>query len=249
MYIDIHSHIIPVIDDGARDINTAAEILKMAAENGTTHIVATPHFIAGSVENPSELIDKKCEELKKIAINEEIEIKIHVGAEVFISPEIPELFEKKIICTLNNSAYILVELPMASIPIYMDDVLYSLQLKGLIPIIAHPERNSEIQKKPEILINLVRRGILAQVNSGSITGLYGKKIRNVAIKFIKMGLIQFIASDTHTCRRRSPNLTKAAAIVGKRFGQDIAKQLFFRNGMAVLENGTVPIYIKEGVKV
>lgn len=245
MYVDIHSHIVPAVDDGAGDNRAAVEILRMAYQNGTAHIIATPHFITGLVENDSRLIHEKCMDIQSLACNEEIYVTIHPGSEVFISPDIPELFDKGIICTLNDSFYILIELPMDGIPIYTDDVLYSLQLKGLVPIIAHPERNREIQKNPDILVNLVKRGVLAQANSGSITGLYGREIRNVVLKYIKMGLYQFVASDAHTCRGRSPKLMSAAAIVQKEFGQEMAESLFFRNGITVLENGIVPVYVKE----
>lgn len=240
MYVDIHSHIIPAIDDGARDEKIAVDMLRMASANGTAHIAVTPHFIAGSVENCSALIHERCADLQRLAYNEGIDITIHPGSEIFISPDIPELLDKGIICTLNDSSYILLELPMSGMPVYTEDILYDLQLKGLTPIIAHPERNREILKKPDILTGMVNRGILAQVNSGSITGLYGREIRRVAIKLIKMGLIHFVASDAHTCGRRSPSLETAAAIVQRKFGSDTAECLFYKNGMAILENGIVP---------
>jgi len=129
---------------------------------------------------------------------------------------------------------------MSGIPIYTEELLYNLQLKGLIPIIAHPERNREIFENPDILAGLLERGILAQANSGSVTGLYGRKIRRTVMKLIKMGLIHFIASDAHTCGERSPVLVKAEAIVRRRFGSDTAESLFYKNGMIVLENSIVP---------
>lgn len=247
MFVDIHSHIIPAVDDGAKDISAAIEMLKLASINGTTLIVATPHFISGALENNCKLVQEKCTELRRLAGNEGIDITICPGSEVFISPDIPELFDKGIICTLNDTLYILIELPMVGIPLYTDDVLYSLKLKGLIPILAHPERNRDIQKDPSILIRLVSKGILAQANSSSITGVYGRKIHNVVMNLIKMGLIQFVASDAHTCRGRSPKLIEAAKLVQKKFGQEMVERLFFQNGMMVLENGSVPIIIREDV--
>lgn len=239
MFVDIHSHIIPAIDDGAVDEKTAADMLRMASENGTSHIIATSHFIAGSIENTSALVHEKCAELRGLAVREGIDISIHPGAEVFISPDIPELYDKGIICTLNDSSYILLELPMAGIPVYTEDILYELQLKGLTPIIAHPERNREILMHSDILAGMVDRGILAQVNAGSITGIYGRKIRRVAMKLIKMGWVHFVASDAHSAGRRSPVLDEAAAIVRRKFESDKAESLFYKNAMAVLENGTI----------
>lgn len=246
MFTDIHSHILPAVDDGAVDEKTAAGMLRMACAGGTSHIIATPHFIAGAVENPSALVREKCLELQGLADREGISISIHPGAEVFISPDIPELFDKGVICTLNDSSYILLELPMSGIPVYTEDILYELQLKGLTPVIAHPERNRDIFLNPGILAGMVNRGILAQVNSGSITGLYGRKIRRAALRLIKKGLIHFVASDAHTCRLRSPLLSKAAAVVRRKFGGNTAESLFYKNGITLLENAIVPIDNKIG---
>jgi len=247
LYVDIHSHIIPGLDDGARDYNETMDILRMASENGTVHIIATPHFISETIKNDSGLIHEKTVELQNLANSEEFSISIHTGAEVFLSPDIPELLDKGVICTLNDSSYILVELPMSGLPVYTNDILYNLQLKGLIPIIAHPERNRDISRNPDILAKMVKRGILAQVNAGSITGLFGREVRNTTMKLIRSGLIQFVASDTHTCRGRSPKLAKAADIVKRKFGQEMAESLFYKNGMAVLKNETIPITVrKEG---
>lgn len=247
MFVDIHSHIIPALDDGAKDKRAAVEMMRLASIDGTTHIVATPHYISGEVENNSNIVHEKCRELQKLAGSEGIDLTIYSGSEVFISPDVPELFDKGIICTINDSSYILIELPMAGIPLYTDDVLYRLQLKGLIPIIAHPERNRDIQKNPGILLSLVKRGILAQVNSSSITGVYGRRIHKVVMNLIEIGLIQFVASDAHTIRGRSPKLLKSAAIVQKEFGQEMVDSLFYRNGMTVLENGNVPVQIKDEI--
>lgn len=241
MHVDIHSHIIPAIDDGAGNEKAALDMMRIAALKGTSHIVATPHFISGQHEICSAMIHEKCERLQGLADSEGIKLTIYPGSEVFLSPDVPELFDKGSICTINDSSYILVELPMMGIPVYTDDILYRLQLKGLVPVIAHPERNGEIRQNPDILLSMVKRGILAQSNSGSITGLYGGKVRKLVLKLIRMGLIQFVASDAHTCNRRSPGLMIAETIVRKKLGQETADNLFFKNGMTVLENGTVPV--------
>lgn len=236
MFVDIHSHIIPGIDDGAQDQEMALNMLKIAAENGTEHIVATPHYIPGSTQNsPTNIVDK-CNEFQQQSHREGISLKIYSGCEIFISPDINTLFENGKINTLNNTAYMLIEFPMMSIPPYTDSVLYELQLKGIIPVIAHPERNSEIMKDPDILRKMLERGMFAQGNSGSITGIYGKKAQNTIMKLIKEGMVHFIASDAHTNKGRSPNLSKAAAIVEQKYGYETMKNLFETNGMNLLLN-------------
>jgi Capsular polysaccharide biosynthesis protein len=241
VFVDIHSHIIPHIDDGAIDIKMSLDMLRLASQNGTIHIVATPHYITGETRYSPGVITNMCEEIQKKAILEGISIKIHPGSEIYMCPELLELYDSGDICTINNSLYILVELPLVGIPLYMNDVLYELQLKGLKPIIAHPERNSNIIKDPDILLNLVQRGILAQANARSIDGLYGKKIQKLVMKFIRRGLIYFIASDAHSCKRRSPGLNNAFLHIERVFGKDIANRLFYENGLRVLENSIVPL--------
>lgn len=241
MIADIHSHILPVVDDGVDDSNTSVEMLRIAESGGTAHIIATPHYIPGSMEIVYSTVDMKCRELQELARAAGLTINIYPGAEIFISPEIPELIEKGIIHTMNGSSYILIELPMDILPIYTNEVLFSLQLKGLTPIIAHPERNAEIRRDPGLLDSLISRGILAQANSGSITGLYGREARQAALKLIRMGLIQFIGSDAHSMGRNSPDLGKVEAAIRQKFGKETARKLFYENGMAVIENRTVAV--------
>ncbi len=236
--VDIHSHILPGIDDGAESITAAVDVLRAAFESGTRHIIATPHFITGSYDNDADSIHEHCQRLQSIIEDEGIGITIHPGSEVFLSLEIVELYDKGVICTMNDSRHMLIELPMNCMPIYTDDILYRLQLKGVVPIIAHPERNSVIAKEPGILENMVNRGILAQVNSGSITGRYGIRTRAAAMKLIKKGLVSFVASDTH-CKGRYESFISAVNIVKRKFGQEAAERLFSSNGKTLLENGTI----------
>jgi|LSQX01.1.fsa_nt_gb protein-tyrosine phosphatase len=241
MYTDIHSHILVGADDGAKDNKTAVRMLLTAQMSGTAHIIAAPHFISGSLENDKKTIWKKCDDLRRLARGEGLSIDIYPGAEVFMCPNLLELLDEGIIFTLNDSFFILIELPTDSIPVYTDEILFSLQLRGLTPIIAHPERNLEIRRDPGILEDFISRGILAQANSGSITGFYGRRVKSAVMKFIGMGLIQFVGSDAHTAGRRSPNLRKAERIVRWRYGAYVSEYLFYKNGAAVIRNETVQL--------
>lgn len=254
MFVDIHSHIITGIDDGAKDMATALEMLKLAALDGTRHIVATPHFspsaspenggatidISGNI-NTSELVRQKVSELSEQAANHNIDIKIHPGTEALIHLDLPVLLESNSICTINGSRYILVEFPMTKIPLYASEVLYQIQLKGLIPIISHPERYNEVIKDHSIVRDLVGRGMLVQVNSGSLTGKFGRRVQKTAMKLIKAGMAHFVASDAHNCNSRSPEMGKAAGIVEKKFGREIMREIFYSNGLAVLEDNEIQV--------
>lgn len=248
MFVDIHTHILAGIDDGARTDSESLKMLRLAVINGTDHIVVTPHFIHDELNNNSAVISTYYKNIKKLAENHNIPINIYSGCEAFVDPKLPELFSSKVVSTINGSSYFLVELPMMSIPNYTNDVLYELQLKGLIPIIAHPERNLLMMENPEILTQMVSRGILVQVNSSSLEGLHGRKVFKAALHFIKNGLVHFIASDAHSCRERPPNLLKAAAIIEKKHGSEMVERLFCKNGLAVIESRPLPVYDSKNVK-
>ncbi len=248
MFVDLHTHILPGMDDGAKDLSFSLEMLKMAEENVTGHIFVTPHYIHNELDNNTSIVREKYNELVSLAVEKGINVKLYPGSEVFIHHEIPELLEAGAICTLNNSSYVLIEFPMESIPVYTDEILYRMELKGYIPIIAHPERNKDIANNPNLLYDLVERGVLAQVNSTSLTGLYGSKVFQTALTLIKHRMVHFVASDAHTMSGRAPRLKKAFEIVAEREGKDTALKLFVENGMAVINNESIevpePIMVK-----
>ncbi len=229
MYIDIHSHILPGIDDGAKDEGVALEMLRIAQNSGTRNIVATPHYVHGNTRYGYATIIEKCSKLNRLAADAGINVTVYPGCEVFICPELIELYEQGLIGTLAESSYMLIEFPMMSMPTYIDEVFYNLQLKGITPIIAHPERYSEIQNEVILLENYVSRGIQVQVNSGSITGTYGREAKKAALKLLEKGLVHFIASDAHSDRTRNPDLSKAAKVVERKFGAKVREDMFTYN--------------------
>lgn len=233
MFVDIHSHIIPGIDDGAVDMAEASEMLKLAALDRTRHIVATPHF---SQLNTSDVLRVKTAELLEQAVLNNIDIKIYSGSEVLIDPDTPGLIENGKIAAINGSRYVLVEFPMIKIPAYAPEVLYQIQLRGMVPIIAHAERYSDIVANPALVREYVERGMLVQITAGSLTGFFGRRIEKTAWLIVKSGMAHFVASDAHGARGRTPLLSKAAALVEKKCGKKPMQELFYSNGMAVLEN-------------
>lgn len=234
MYIDIHSHIIPAIDDGAKDEEMALKMLQIAYDCGTRHIIATPHYVLGNRFDFAD-IKEKCAHFNKLATDTGLNITVHPGCEVFITLELAEMYDQGVIGTLAESCCMLVEFPVMSIPPYIDNVLYNLQLKGITPIIAHPECNIEIQENPELMESYIERGILSQVNSGSITGIFGMKARRTVMRLIKEGWVHFVASDAHSDTSRNPDLKNAAAIIEKKFGLKMRENLFALNAQKYLK--------------
>ena len=246
LFTDIHCHILPGIDDGAESIETADQMLSIAQEDGLENIIATPHFIYGQINNTVEHIRQNAQEIIKLATMKGIQL--YCGSELFICPELYSLVGEGIASTLNNSRYVLIELPMLSIPDYTIDVLFNLQLKGYVPIIAHPERNRSIQQKPNYLQDFVERGILAQINATSINRIYGSKVQEVAFELIESGLAHFVASDAHTTRNRAPRLLKAYDVICKKFSKEVADKLFCYNGKAVIYDREIAIERPKEIK-
>jgi len=240
MVIDVHCHIIPGIDDGAKDKDIALEMCRIAQMEGTNGIIATPHYIHGAINNTSDVINEKVAELNSWLKEHNIELEIYPGCEVFIFPELPRLVREGHICTLNNSRYILIELPMNSVPEYTKDVIYELKLSGFTPIIAHPERNSAISKDPNILHDFIIRGALAQVNATSLKGLFGKDVRDKAVELMRHNMVHLLASDAHTAGGRSPKLSRAMDVIEQKVGPEALLQIM-KNGEAVLKNQTILI--------
>lgn len=211
--IDIHSHIIPGIDDGAGDIETSLEMLKTAEGEGTKTIFATPHFNRGYFEHEYKDVLKLTEELGKNAREKGININILPGQEVFLKRETPLDFKKGTIGTLGGTRYMLIELPMDTLPDYAMDSIYELKLLGISPIIAHPERYLYIIKKPSLINQFIEEECLFQINTGSIRGLFGREVKNTAEILVKNGIMDFIASDAHTNNKRCPGLKKSFDII------------------------------------
>lgn len=195
--IDIHSHIIPNVDDGARSVEETFNILKEAQEAGFTDVILTSHFLLNYYEtNAQELIFWK-EKLQEVLKKQGTKINLHSGMEIYITNQMEELLENKKILTLANSRYMLIELPLATNVKYFDYVVYYLEAKGIKPIIAHPERYKCVQKDPDIVEEYIEKGCLIQCNYGSIVNLYGREAEKTIKTLLKKNQVHFLGSDVH----------------------------------------------------
>ncbi|MBU1261874.1 hypothetical protein KJ640_02865, partial [bacterium] len=184
--IDLHTHILPGLDDGAKSMEESIQMVREAFNDGTRIIVASPHLLFGSYDNTPEVINLRVEELRGVVLREKIEMEILPGQEVYLIPDLlPRLKEGKVATINNNGCYLLLELPMMDIPVYLDQVIFDLATNGIIPIICHPERNLRVMKDPGLLFDLVKnQGILVQLNAGSLLGNYGKGAKKTAELFV-----------------------------------------------------------------
>ncbi len=226
--VDGHCHILPNIDDGPPDADKSLEMAKIAAKDGISKIIATPH-ITDNRYLPSD-IEKKVDQLNRILIQNNICVQVYPGAEVSIGLD-PKMLAQY---TINRSSYILIEFPHDHLPSYAEKMLSWLCAKGLKPIIAHPERNYSIIRSPEILLNLLNSKIYVQLTAASITGDFGQDIKYCSNFLLGSGKVDIIASDAHSTKFRPPILSGAAKIIAKHLGKKASQRLVCENPAAIL---------------
>lgn len=195
---DVHSHILFGIDDGSRTISESIELLKKLKSVGFNNVILTPHFILDSTYNSNyEANIKIYNELKERLLNENIDINIYLGNEIFIDKNVPTLLEKNIITSLNGTKYVLVEFPMHNKLLNIEDILYEIRSKGYEVVIAHPERYDAFKEDYSIVDTLREDGFLFQSNYSSILGYYGKDSIKLLKYMLKRHYIDFLGTDIH----------------------------------------------------
>jgi len=221
--IDIHSHILPGIDDGPMALEEAVAMLKIAAESGTTDIVATPHANARFTFDP-ELIDRKIAELQAAAGPAP---RIHRGCDFHLTVEnIQDALAKPAKYTINNKRYLLVEFSDAFIPDTMHEIFDRFQAAGLTPVVTHPERNVLLRTRIDRLRSWVENGCLVQITAQSLLGRFGRTARHIASQLLQQNLVHFVASDAHDTKHRPPTLNEAYTYVSRTWGEKSAQTIF-----------------------
>ncbi|MFC3039859.1 tyrosine-protein phosphatase [Virgibacillus xinjiangensis] len=201
--IDIHSHILPGVDDGARTLEDSLDMGKAAVEEGIRTIIATPHNHNGKYMNEKEDILLAVESLNSALQTAEIPLVVLPGQENRLYGEmVDDLKDDELVTLTNDTRYVFVEFPSDHVPRYARRMLFDMQVAGYKPVIVHPERNMELLEHPSILFEFVQNGALSQVTAGSVAGKFGKKIRKFSHELVESGLTHFIASDAHNTTSR-----------------------------------------------
>ncbi|MCA0970944.1 tyrosine protein phosphatase [Halobacillus litoralis] len=216
--IDIHSHILPGVDDGAETIEDSLDMARQATEEGIRTIVATPHHMNGAYINTKRDIGPKVEELNAHIKKAGIDLTVLPGQETRINGDMLEAIEVDDVLTINNTSYVFVELPFDTVPRYTSQLLFDLQVTGYRPVIVHPERNKQIQEDPDILYSFVKKGSFTQITAASLTGRFGKKNQKVSHQLIEANLAHIIASDAHNTKSRGFAMKDAYAEIEKKYG-------------------------------
>ncbi len=246
--IDIHTHIIPALDDGPPDMETSVGIGRLAASEGITAMISTSHSEEGAAVGYQGM-NKRLDEVRAAWGEEGLNIRLELGLEIFLQPSTPAELKSGRVWPLAGSKYVLVELPYQPWPAYAEPTLFDLQLEGYVPILAHPERYTAIQADPNLMYSLAERGVLAQVTAGALLGQQGDVARRCAEVLVRHNLVQILSSDTHgvTERKRTPALKAALGVVESLAGPDAAYAMVQTNPAAVLSDGSLvpdPVHVE-----
>jgi protein-tyrosine phosphatase len=235
--VDVHCHILPGLDDGAMDVKESLAMAQSAISDGITHVVATPHS-STEYKFDYQRVRELHSQLQRLVGDR---LMLATGCDFHLNLENLEALRKEPthFC-LNQLNYLLVEFSEYSIPPNTGHTLHAMKLTGLHPIITHPERNGIIQSQTSLLASWVRLGCFVQVTGGSLTGTFGPKARQDALRWIGMGLVHFVASDAHNTRGRPLRLQPAYEVVRERFGDEKARGLFDENPLAAFEGRELP---------
>lgn len=234
--IDFHSHILPNIDDGSRSIEETFNLIKEAEEVGFEAIVSTSHYLEGYYETDTPEREVWLGAIYNNLKSKNTKIKLHIGNEIYLSENIIKLLEEGKASTINNTCYVLFELPMNSEPLNLYNLVYQLIQNKLVPVLAHPERYSYMQKEPELIYDLIRKGVLMQCNYGSIIGQYGPNAQIIVKKLLENNMVHFLGSDVHrenTVYPLIPEMLKQIEIIT---GKEKLEKLTTINPKLALQN-------------
>jgi len=226
---DLHNHLLPGIDDGAPDITSALEMAQKAVDDGITHMVCTPHIHHGRFDNTHQSIEPAFSDLVTSLENENIPLNIAYAAEVRIGPEILSMAMNNALPFLGewqSKKVLLLEFPSNAIPLGSDKLIKWLINQNIVPMIAHPERNTVFQEHPERLLSLIGLGCLTQVTGAAFLGQFGLAAKETAEELLQKNLITIIASDAHNMAYRPPILSEAYNQIKLLTAMDTANQLF-----------------------
>lgn len=246
--LDLHCHILPGIDDGARSWEDSLLLAEAAVAEGITHLLATPHHLNGKFVNEKGSVLRLTEELQQKLDQNNIELTVFPSQEVRVSGDILSGIENdEILFTDEMNRYLLVEFPTMSIPHFTQQLFFQLEQKGITPVIVHPERNQVIIDDPNALLEFVERGALAQVTASSYVGVFGKDIQELSRQLIEANLVHILSSDAHNTRGRSFHMKEAFMLLEKDFGSTKA-QSFHQNAKDILNGDMVQADIPKEVR-
>ncbi|MCG7343983.1 capsular biosynthesis protein [Sporosarcina sp. ACRSL] len=240
--IDMHTHLLFGVDDGPATIEETFALVKKAQEEGITDLICTSHASHPQFDVQHREVISQTLLLKDVIREAGLNVQLHPGQEIRLTEDIIEKWDSGELLTLANSRYLLLELPSQTIPVYTVKIIQEMVERGIIPIIAHPERNRAIAEKPERLERLIRHGATAQITSGSLSGHFGKTIQKLSLQLIEANLVHTYGSDVHNLNTRPFHFGKGLDVLERKKLYDIA-DLMLENNERILRDE--PLFLWE----
>lgn len=239
--IDLHSHIIPNVDDGSKSIEETFQMLEEASKAGFVAVVSTSHYIENAYE--SNVMERLAwiNALQEGLAKKDIDLKLFLGNEIYFTENMVSLLKSGEVTSINNSRYILFEFPLNTKPMNIYDVIYEVMENNYIPILAHPERYSFVQKDPNLIYDLIESGVLMQANYGSIHGFYGERAKIIVQKFLENNYIHFLGSDVHKPGTLYPKIPKILEEIKELIGEVKLEEITSYNQTLILQNKKIEI--------
>lgn len=247
--IDFHTHILPNIDDGSKSIEETFNLIKEAEKAGFKKIISTSHYLEKYYE--VDVIERKAwiDTLNKTIKERNEEIELYLGNEIYFSDNIIRLLEEGKATTINNTSYLLFELPLNTKPFNIYNIIYELLEYKLIPVLAHPERYTFVQSEPELVYDLIQKGVLMQCNYGSIIGQYGKKAQIIVKKLYENNMVHFLGTDVHKQNTIYERIPEILPQISEIIGEEKLKEITTMNAQKVLENKRIDIDEPKQIKL
>lgn len=236
--IDLHCHMLPGIDDGAPDLETALAMARMAVADGITVTACTPHMMPGYYDNTSEGVRAAVIELQRELDAADIPLRLVTGADVHLVTGLAGALKTGAKLTLADSRYFLFEPPHNTAPPRMAEAVFDCMAAGFHPLITHPERLRWVEDHYDLMVRMAEAGAWMQITAGSVTGRFGKRTQYWAERMLDDGIVHILATDAHNLKSRSPVLSEAVEAVAARLGRQAANDMVLTRPLAVLENAS-----------
>jgi protein-tyrosine phosphatase len=238
--VDIHHHLLFGLDDGAHDLETSVAMARIAAADGITHVVCTPHA-SGRYSFEPETVADRLAALQRALAAENIALTLGSGCDFHLSYEnIEDALAHPRKYTINGGGYLLVELPDFALSRNLAQTFYDLEIAGMKPVLTHPERNPTLQQDPGRLREWVASGLIVQITADSVLGHMGRTAQKMAHRLLADRWVHVLATDAHGTERRAPKLSAARSLIAERYGAEYAQRLVDTNPRAIFDNQPWP---------
>lgn len=239
--VDLHCHLLPGIDDGSKSMEISLRMAREATENGVTHALLTPHHMNGHYVNHKQDVIRRTKEFQEQINSHNIPLTVFPGQEVRINGQLLEALDKDDILFADTAGkYMMLEFPDDDVPHYTNQMIFDLQQRGITPVIVHPERNTKIMAKPDLIYHLLEKGCLSQITASSYIGTFGKKVENFSRQLIEAGQGYVFASDAHNLPGRKYEMRQAFEKMHREFGQKLV-ELYQKNARLIINGESVPL--------